>query len=303
MHPFRIDLVLRVAFWGLLLLAAARISARLIGSRLTGLAHLAWDGTAGLALLVGVLLAVGLVPGGFQAVTIGAVVTVVLVAGALLARRDPVRRFAGIEIHALIPIGLVAVAGLFWNRVPPVFFDTLAYHFSQPELWLVEGRIAPEPWSLHSWFPPGMSVLFGIGLAFGDEAWANDANLLAGLLLIALIFDVGRRHFDAPVGLVAVLLLFTLPVIPYAFAMPAADLGHGLFVVAALAALLSVRGPDASEWIRRGALCAAGAALTKYLGLLVPLALGGIWLLVRTRNWRRAVAFGLPAAVMIAPWL
>jgi hypothetical protein len=307
-----IDIALRSGFWGLLLLASARLAAWGVGSRLTGLAHLAWDGTAGLGLLVGVLLAAGLLPGGFRVATISAVLGGGVVLAILRARVDPVSRLArspstSTAVGWLTPLlVVVTVGGLAWNRVPPLFFDTLAYHFAQPELWLVNGRIAPEVWSLHSWFPPGMSVLYGIGLAVGGEAWANDANLLVGLLLLGVAFDLGRRLFGPAAGLVSVVVLLSLPMVLYALAIPAADFGHGLLTVAALASLSLRRTSGHACWTPRAGLCAAGAVLTKYLGLLVPVALGAAWLLFASGSrarFREALLFVAPVALLVAPWL
>ena len=75
--------------------AAARIGARLVGSRLTGLAHLAWDGTAGLALLTGIALAVGLLPGGFTAPALLGLAAAIVAAALLAWRGDPLRPFCG----------------------------------------------------------------------------------------------------------------------------------------------------------------------------------------------------------------
>jgi len=210
-------------------------------------------------------------------------------------------------------IAIIAGAGLLWNRVPPLFFDSLAYHFAQPDLWLVTQRIAPEPWSLHSWFPPGMSVMYGVGLALGGYPLANDANLLMGLLVVGLAFDLARRLWSPGAGLAAALLVPTYPVLLYAMAIPAADLGHGAFSAASLGALLLGGAEDRERWTRRAAWLCGGALLTKYLALLVPLAVGAVWVMyaaaprsgapARARRIRAAALFVLPALCLFIPWL
>ena len=313
------DAFARIAFWSGLWLAGARLAAWAVGSRLTGLAHVAWDGSAGLAVLIAVLLLVGLLPHGFHPTTVR--VVLVLFAGVALvrARLDPRARFGGgVELDGatrgfvLLLVGVAAVV-LVWNRVPPVFFDSRAYHFAQPELWLVEGRIAPVRWSLHSWFPPGMSVLYGAGLATGGETWANDANLVASLGLLGMVFDLGRRSCGTAAGLVGCLALMGLPLIPHALAVPAADLAHGAFVFGSLGALVLLRATGYSCWLERAALLGAGAALTKYLGLVAPVALGGLWLATEMRSpagrhalrmrLRLVTRFAAPALLLLAPWL
>lgn len=313
-----VDGATRVFFWGLILVVCARLAARTVGSRLTGLGHLVWDGAAGLAILIALLLAIGLVPGGYRAATVRGGLAALTALAALAAWTDPVSRFRVVDrtdgpTRGLVVLLLVlGVAGLAWDRVPPVFFDSRAYHFAQPELWLVTGRIAPETWSLHSWFPPGMSVLYGVGLATGGETWANDANLLVGLCLLAGAFDLGRRLFGAWAGLLAGAVLTGLPLTLYAIAIPAADLGHGLFVFGSLASLLLLRSTGHPCWLTRAALLAAGAVLTKYLGLIVPLGLGAVWVgawpssagvrpVLRARLGM-VLRFAAPAVLLALPW-
>jgi len=314
-----LDASARVAFWAVVLLGGARLAAWATGSRLAGLAHVVWDGAAGLVVLTVVLLVVGLVPHGFEATTVRVTLAAFVGAAALRARLDPLARFrerAAPDVATrrfALALLAVAMAGLVWDRVPPVFFDARAYHFAQPELWLIEGRIAPAPWSLHSWFPPGMSVLYGAGLATGGEAWANDANVLVGLCLLAAVFDLGRRWLGSGAGLLAVLVLLSLPLTLYALAIPAADLGHGMFACASLGCLLLLRSTGHRCWLARAALLGAGAVLTKYLGLLVPVALGALWLAARPgstdgRHALRgrigsAVRFSGPPLVLVLPWL
>lgn len=313
-----IDSALRVAFWGLLLCACARLAARALGSRLTGLAHVAWDGACGLVALISLFLFVGMIPGGFGAGVVRSLAGIVIVIGAVAAWSDPLARFRKTSHNepgdrGVLPLLLVvAIAGLLCDRIPPVFFDARAYHFASPELWLITGRVVPFRWSLHSWFPPGMSILYGVGLATGGDAWANDANLVVGLLLIAMAADLARRLFGPGSGWLAGALTISTPLILYAVAIPGADLAHGLFAFGALGSLL-LRAPDHPCWIKRAGILAAGAVLTKYLGLIVPLALGATWLFAwpsraevdRSPRARlgRTLGFATPAAVLILPWL
>ncbi len=308
-----LDPFLRLLFWGFFFLAAARIGAWLTGSRLRGLAHIAWDGLAGLPVLIAAFLAIGLAR--FDRPMVFATSAWILAIALARAYRDPVPRFADRTTERATKVALgclvgLLVAGLAWNRVPVLFYDSLAYHFAQPDLWLLEGRIAPVEWSLHSWFPPGMSVLYGIGLALGGESWANDGNLLIGVALGLAGFDLARRIWNAWAGLVALIALLSVPQMLFALAVPAADLAHGTFVAAALGALLLAYLDSSGEWSRRAAWIAAGALLTKYLGLLVPLAAGSIFMLLHAERGLvsrsrvvAAVRFCVPPLLLLSPWL
>jgi len=278
---------------------------------LAGLSRLAWDTASGLPIFIGILLVVGQVPGGFAAAPLLAVTALGLVAVLVLARFGPQERrdetappwTTVARWITLVILAVTLIAGLAWDRVPSVFFDTLAYHYAQPNLWLVGGRIVPATWSLHSWFPPGMSVLYGLGLATAGEPAAADANLLAGLLLLALTADLARRLWGSPAGPLALGLLLSLPITIHALAIPAADLGHGMFVFGSLGAgLLAWKERDPS-WLRRAALLAGGALQTKWLGALVPLGLFVVILLVLDRGRpRRAAVFAAAPLALMAPW-
>jgi hypothetical protein len=307
------DFFLRLLFWSALYVAGARVGAWLVGSQLRGLSHLAWDGLVGLPLLISVWLTIGLFR--FDRPTIGITCGLFFVIALLRARKDPISRFAlrdapRSSLLALGILGLVVALGLIWNRVPVLFYDSMAYHFAQPELWLLDGRIAPYEWSLHSWFPPGMSVLYGVGLALGGEAWANDANLMLGIALGLTLFDLARRLWSPQAGLVALVALLSVPQLLYALSIPAADLGHATFVSAALGALLLWHWDRDGDWARRAAWITGGALLTKYLGLLVPLTIGILFAASSlSRNVRLskrivlAVGFCVPGLALLLPWL
>ena len=311
-----LDPFLRLLFWSAFYLGAARVGAWLTGSRLRGIAHLAWDGLAGLPALMAACLTIGLFR--FDRASMLASFALLLTITAFRMRLDPVARFTGVKALSTdratwIAIGLLVAlvaVGLAWNRVPVLFYDSLAYHFGQPELWLLEGRIAPYDWNLHSWFPPGMSVLYGIGLAFGGESWANDANLMIGAALCLTIFDLARRLWSPWAGLVALVSLLTVPQILFALSIPAADLAHGTFVAAALGALLLAHLDPDGGWSRRAAWIAAGALLTKYLGILVPLAAGALFAGLNAsrdtpfvKRCLAGVRFCAPPLLLLLPWL
>ena len=305
-------LLARLLLGGAVVVLSGGFGRLLARPALAGLSRLAWDTASGLPVFIGILLVVGQVPGGFASAPLLTATALCLLAVLALARFGPrVRRdetappaTGAARWITLAILAVTLIAGLAWDRVPSVFFDTLAYHYAQPNLWLVDGCIAPATWSLHSWFPPGMSVLYGLGLATAGEPASADANLLVGLLLLALTADLARRLWGSPAGPLALGLLLSLPITIHALAIPAADLGHGMFVFGSLGAgLLAWKERDPS-WLRRASLLAGGALQTKWLGGLVPLGLILVVLLVLDRGRpRRAAVFAAAPLVLAAPWL
>jgi len=293
----------RVALWAVVLWSCATLFGRATGSSLRGLAHLTWDGAAGLAVFIGLLVAVGQIPGMFRVGPLIGLVAVLFVAAAALSRSS--RRVPSAAAPtdtatvAWLVLAGVAAVGFIWNRVPPVFFDSLAYHYAQPNLWLIEGRIAPEAWSLHSWFPPGMSALYGLGMAVGGDAAANDANLLMGLLLLGMVYGLAQRLWSPSAGLLALGWLLGLPLLIYALAIPGADLAHGTFGFGALACWIlgacpsnpCGRGDERKAWLRRAALLCGVLRVDARRSSSFAVAL------------REAFAFALPGLILVLPWL
>lgn len=311
------SLLVRIALWGSVLLVSAELAGTVARSRLTGLSHLVWDGAAGLGVVMGIVLWFGTVPGLYRPRPL-LLLVLALSALAMVARhrrraapRDRPRPWPLAGVAVLIA---VATLGLIWSRVPSVFFDTLTYHFASPALWLIDGRAQPLAWSLHSWFPPGISLLYGVGLAVAGDTGANDLNLLAGLLLVGLGIDLGRRLFGDVAGVISGLLLATMPIVVHAVGIPAADLAHGMLGFGALAAWLLGRGAtgeDATVWRQRSAMFVAGAMLSKYLGWLFPAAVLVVLVAVdavRARAGARVIVsrvavLVVPGLILLAPWL
>jgi len=322
-HTFTLDLLhqlLRPLLWALVLMGGAAGAARLLGSTQKRLPHFIWDGAVGVGLVAVALILLGLIPGGFRPIPLA--VFVLALTGIALMRWLGFPRAVLLDSQSpegepeadsggavVLVLGVVAALGLIWNRVPPVFFDTLSYHFAQPNLWLAEGVVRPYPWSLHSWFPPGMSALYGLGLAFGGDTLANDANLLVGLLFLGLVWDLARRLWGKTAALVALGWLMAQPLTLYLLAIPAADRAYATFSFAAIGAWILSREYRSTRWLRRAALLAGAAGATKYLGFMVPLSLllflevlvPGPWGM-RQRLGNAGLLLCL-AMLVVAPWL
>jgi hypothetical protein len=305
-----LDVLSRLLLWLVVGCAAAGIGRIVTRSKLAGLPRLAWDTAAGLPVLLALFLALGQIPGFFAAGPLVALVVSCVLLACFLggvgpgdAEPDPFPGGAPLRVTVAI-LALVLVTGFVWDRVPATYFDSLAYHYAQPNLWIVNGRLAPEAWSIHSWSPPGMSVLFGLGLACVGEAAASDANLIVGLLLLALAADFSRRLWGPAAAPLAAGFLLTLPISIHALGIPAADLGHGMFAFGSLAAGILAWKERDPAWLWRASLLAGGALQTKWLGVIVPFALLVALLLVRERDRpKRAAALTSVPVLLVAPWL
>jgi len=151
-------------------------------------------------------------------------------------------------------------------------WDSLAYHFAVPKLWLQAGRIGPVPGIHHSNFPMTADMLYLYGLAAGGEAGAKAFNLCWYLLGCAAVFGIARRWYgkealDRKAGWWALFAFAGCPVVLWEAGTGYIDIPHGLFAgLAVLYAADALRFADRNFWLLSGA-CLGFAMGTKHTGL------------------------------------
>jgi hypothetical protein len=150
---------------------------------------------------------------------------------------------------------------------------------------------------------------------FGESAFvAKLPNLLLQLALAVGLYAVGRRVFDRRVALVAVILTLLNPFIFRLVIFPTSDLAFTLFALLTLAQFFRASETEREGTFRWGSYAWAGV----WAGLMMLAKPNGVlftgtcllWdLLWRFRErrwqgwWRSWLAFGVPAAVLFAPWV
>lgn len=214
----------------------------------------------------------------------------------------------------VVIVGLACFAALLGALTPPHHFDALAYHLAAPQRFLETGRIAPLPDVLYGNLPLGVEMLFGVGLAFGSDVFAQVLHLAFGGLTALTLWAVARRSFGRGTAWLACGIFLATPLVVVWSRVANVDLPLACFLLLALLALLRAgeRGVEASV-ARRWALLAgifAGTALaTKYQALFaVPLigilvAVDGLRLRAGGREVAvRSAAFWGAAVAVAVPW-
>lgn len=174
---------------------------------------------------------------------------------------------------------LWAIAGVF-GLVPLVKalspsdmldWDTLAYHFAVPKLWLQADRFEHIPFIHQSNFPFLVDNLFLYGLSGNLEFGAKAVTVLFWLLGVVWIFGVVNRRFSSDAALWSCLAFAGAPVVLWSSGSGYIDVAHGLY--AAIGAFYAFESLEAAEldWMRAGlAGLGLGAAMgSKYTGLQV----------------------------------
>ena len=230
---------------------------------------------------------------------------------ALLAARREVRqgnRLLAFTVPLLeLMLGLLLLQAL----APPTAYDALMYHLTGSKRFLELGRLAVLADVQQANMPFTIDLLYLVGLALGSDEMPGVLHLAFALMVAAAIYSFGREFLDRRVGaLGAVIFLSGTVVAVYA---PMANVDFGLALFDFLAVYAFVRWPQS---FRRGYLLLCGSLLglalgTKYLGGITALALGIalVWQLARRLRVRSItallgdlLAFGLPAALIAAPW-
>jgi hypothetical protein len=213
-------------------------------------------------------------------------------------------------LAALIALALLASA--IGALTPPHHFDALAYHLAAPARFLQTGRLTPLSDVPYGNLPLTVELLYGVGLSFGSDAFAQLLHLAFGLLTALALWALARYAFDRATAWLAVALFLGTPLVTVWARVANVDLPLTCFLLLAVLAIVRA-GEAVPEQAWRWALLAGvwgGLALgTKYQALFaVPiLALLLVGDALRARHgWREALVrlalFGGPLILIAAPW-
>ncbi|MDO8587836.1 MAG: glycosyltransferase family 39 protein [Armatimonadota bacterium] len=212
-----------------------------------------------------------------------------------------------------IPLAALGCVALIGALAPPSVndWDTLAYHFAVPALYIKAHAIHYVPFTSHSNLPFLMEMLYTLGLlmpAAGGIALAKLFHLAVGALTALTIYAIGKKHFSPRAGVVGAVVFTAVPLIAWEATTGYIDLGAAFFITLAVFALLNHR-DDGGRWGVLAAVCLGLAAATKTTALAyIPLC--GIWLIwndIRrgrgpTRALSSAAGLCLLALAIASPW-
>jgi len=187
-------------------------------------------------------------------------------------------------------------------------WDTLAYHFAVPKMWLEVGRMTFIPFIHQSNFPGIVDNLFIEGLRFGESV-AKSITVFYWILGGLWVFGVTRRLFGAVAAPWAALAFLSTPLILWSSGSGYIDVAHGLFAAMGMMyAAESVRHSEIGKWLLLSGFGLGAAMGSKYTGLqvaLVALLVLSV-LITQSSRWREAtkpLILASALALLIAcPW-
>lgn len=205
--------------------------------------------------------------------------------------------------------------------VPDLFYDSLVYHLSVPNLFIQENGVVRVA-SVSSKMPMIWHMLYLYGLGLSDELVPKLIHWSSGLLIVLGLGTFSKRVGLPRAGMLAALGFFSIPMVQMNLWTCGIDIGGCLYaflaVYAVLAHVQSVDVPaEASEhpapehgWVLASALLSGFAYGSKYQGGMIGISvllILGFHFAFYSRDWKRFLKLGSSFSVVlfltVLPWL
>ncbi len=195
--------------------------------------------------------------------------------------------------------------------LPEIEFDPLIYHLTGPKLYLEAHRILDVPEILELAWPKNIEMLYIFGLALHSQITVKFIDFFIGMLLLLSIFAVGRRFFNAQLGLIAAALFVSVPVVLFELRSVYVDIPIAFFCFLNVYAVILWMQGAGRKWLILSAIFLAMAAGAKYNTLFNVVAATALvsyqWRfrqkLSTVRVLLRALAYAGVAGSGLVPWL
>lgn len=220
--------------------------------------------------------------------------------------------FGTMPFYSAIFLALTIAAGAvcFLSAFSPItYYDSLVYHLALPSYYLTEGRVAPAPFNLYSFFPANTEMLYLFALARLPEPEMVINLLTVGIsaLTAAALFGWLRSETDGKTGWTCVALWATMPAVMLLSVGGYVEIPLAFYSLLSLKSFANYLDTREKKWLFVSGLFSGFACATKYTGAITPifLALYLLWLIVRRKEAMVKQAAGFCVAVLIpfAPWL
>jgi hypothetical protein len=280
--------------------------------------------TVGLTALSYLSLAVSLL-GLYRPAAIRTMIAIVLLGGALWWARKMVARLPrnpdepqtpGIRgkwtPRAVLWPGISAIAvlvALVGALAPEIEYDALWYHLWLPKLWLQAGRPVDVVHEYISLYPLAWELLYGNGLAWGNQISAKLLHFICLPLTALLVYQMTRRFLPGSPAWVGVAAFLTIPTVLWEASTAYIDLALTLYVGLAIYALLRYAESRSRAWFALAVLTLGSALAIKHLAWFVLLLASAglalrLWL--EERDLQRAVVpalvLALTSLLLSLPW-
>ena len=228
----------------------------------------------------------------------------------------PINKVSRLNILIQILLGMaiffLLVTLIILCMLPPTATDALIHHLAIPKLWLLNGGFYEIKWSVFSYYPMNVDLLYLIPLYFHNDIIPNFIHMGFGIGTSWLIYWYLKNKFGRVWGLLGVLVFLSTPIVLRMSTVAYVDLGLIFFTTAGILAYLRWRSSDYNEnkWLIISAITMGVALGTKYNALVAwfLLALAIIFFYSRDtkKQWpavKYGVIFFLISFLVFSPWL
>ncbi len=273
------------------------------------------------------ILSASILISGLLAVLWAPVIAAVLVAWALIARREilelpglcarsaaQLRSRSAHGAYAVAGIGvlvIVAVVLIMQAIAPPADWDSLMYHLQVPQQFLQEGRIYVPVDNLHVVYVGLVHMLYVPLLALGSPASPAILSVFFALLLGLAVFSLAARFFGGATASISLTTVWATTSILLVAITPRLDVTLALYLfLAQYALLVALSEPSRRPYFYLAAFLLGSAIGVKYSALAYILALSPLilWVAFASAHSLRELPkpltlFGLLLLAAALPWL
>jgi hypothetical protein len=211
--------------------------------------------------------------------------------------------FVAVYVSAVLGVILISALG------PSYEYDDLAYHLTGPKNFILAHRLVALPDVPLIFLPKNIEMLHTFGMLLHSDVTAKLIVFLCGCVTIAGIFGFLVRFATRAVGMVAVVILASSPLLLWEMRTAHNDVGLALFLFSGVYATVTWLRTKEKPWFRLACIFLAFSLGAKYwailaLGVIVSLVFSTI--LLRSRALRPAFGgafkLGIFSSLGLVPW-
>jgi hypothetical protein len=213
---------------------------------------------------------------------------------------------------ATILLGITALFNLLNASTPEIFFDSMKYHLALPQLWINKSQIY-FPYSLTMSFTPlNMEVLYSLGMLLKNDILSKYFHFGFGVIIIYLIYVMGKQFFSKATGILASLIFYTTPMVMVVVYKTALEVGLGFFELLSFALFISwfkeIDPQNKKKNIILSGICMGLALGPKYTAIFGFIGIIIVFLYIyfsegrKKENISYAFYFIIFAGIVSAPW-
>jgi hypothetical protein len=211
--------------------------------------------------------------------------------------------FVAVYLPAVLGVILISALG------PSYEYDDLVYHLTGPKNFILAHRLVALPDVPLIFLPKNIEMLHTFGMLLHSDVTAKLIVFLCGCIAIVGVFGFSARFASRAVGMIAVVILASSPLLLWEMRTAHNDVGLALFLFSGVYATVTWLRTREKPWFRLACIFLSFSLGAKYwailaLGIVVFLVF--IAILLQSRALRPALSgafkLGLYSSIGLVPW-